>query len=488
MSEVFPQALLDSLLTDGSAVAFEHAGSTVTRAELRVMIGRFVTGLRAAGVRPGAVVAISTAVTVAGFAVQQAAHVLGCRVIGIRPGLSASQLRHILEQDVEVVLADDPAEQLLAGPLPVLRVGPELLGSFAEPVPCGRPEDIAVLTFTSGSTGNPKGVALSYGALTEHWSWQPARWSARTLEWVECYGRFLMFGTLTSAVMQEHLALCLLSGGTVVIPDELPDFPFVIERLQITACLLTVPRLHQVLDILAEREVDLSSLRSVLVAGSPLSAHRQQAYFDRFGAAARQGYGQTETGMLTLLDKADLDAWPPAIASVGRVCAEVELQIRDETGEPAETGELWVRTPWQLSGYWCDDAETAQVLREGWVRTRDLGRVDERGFVYLTGRARDVIIVNAIIHYAGPIEAVLASHPDVDQAYLVGVPDEFTGEAAHAFVVASAGRKPNLAELRALVAERLGQASVPASITVIDDVPIGPAGKPDKLALRARLG
>lgn len=369
----------------------------------------------------------------------------------------------------------------------MVRVGPQLLGESVDLVPRGRPDDIAVLTFTSGSTGTPKGVALSYRALSEHWSWQPARWSARTAELASGYSRFLLFGTLTSAVMQEHLALCLLSGGTVVIPERLPDFPFIIERMQISACLLTVPRLHQVLDILDEREVDLSSLKSVLVAGSPLSAHRQAAYFARFGAAARQGYGQTETGMLTLLTQADLQAWPAAIESVGRLCADVELQVRDEHGRPSATGELWVRTPWQLSGYWRDENETAQVLQEGWVRTRDLGRQDGQGFVYLTGRSRDVVIVNAIIHYAGPIEAVLASDPDVDQAYLVGVPDERTGEAAHAFVVATAGGRPDPARLRALVADRLGEASVPASITVLDEVPIGPTGKPDKLALRSRL-
>lgn len=123
------------------------------------------------------------------------------------------------------------------------------------------------------------------------------------------------------------------------------------------------------------------------------------------------------------------------------------------------------------------------MLYEGWIRTLDLGRLDERAFLYLTGRAREVVIVNAIIHYVGPIERVLASHPDVDQAYVVGAPDEHTGEAAHAFLVPAHGRAPELDGLRELVAAELGAAAVPATFTVIDAVPLAPGGKPNKHAL-----
>ncbi|MGW7788615.1 AMP-binding enzyme, partial [Streptomyces tricolor] len=123
----------------------------------------------------------------------------------------------------------------------------------------------------------------------------------------------------------------------------------------------------------------------------------------------------------------------------------------------------------------------------GWVRTRDLGRVDARGYLRLTGRTRDIVIVDAIIHYAGPIERVLASHPDVDQAYVVGVPDERTGEAIHAFVVPQPGATPDAGALRSLVARELGEAAVPAGIVGLTEVPVAPSGKPDKAALRALL-
>jgi len=123
------------------------------------------------------------------------------------------------------------------------------------------------------------------------------------------------------------------------------------------------------------------------------------------------------------------------------------------------------------------------VLRDGWVRTQDLGYVDEEGFIYLTGRTRGVIIVNALVRYAGPIERVLASHADVAEAYVVGTPDEQTGEAIHAFVVPADGRAPDHDALAALVNAELGEESVPRTITEISAVPVTAAGKPDKRAL-----
>jgi acyl-CoA synthetase (AMP-forming)/AMP-acid ligase II len=157
----------------------------------------------------------------------------------------------------------------------------------------------------------------------------------------------------------------------------------------------------------------------------------------------------------------------------------VEIDIRD--------GELYVRNPYLMSGYWQDAERTEEVLAGGWLRTRDLGHVDERGFVHLTGRAREVIIVDAFPYYAGPIEAELMTHPGVDQAYVVGAPDEQTGEAVHAFVVPEPGRVPDEDALREVVRAALGAGSVPKTITFLTEVPVADSGKPDKHALRARL-
>lgn len=485
----YPQALLDEFRREPGSVAFEHGARRVTRGETLELVGRFTAGLRAAGLGPGDGVGVATAVTAEGYAAQLAAQVLGCRVVGVRPGLPVAQLRHVVG-DVEALVVDKATEspELLAtvAGARILRIGPELLAAHEDPVPAGRPDDIATVVFTSGSTGAPKGAAFTYRALTENGVWQPPEPGSRLAELREGYGRFLLFGTLTSAVMLEHLTLCLLSGGTAVIPEDLPDFPWVLPRLRVTASLMTVPRLYQVLEVLRTERVDLSGLRSLLVAGSPVSPHKLAEAFERIGPAVHQAYGQTEAGMLTLLSSADVAASADALGSVGKPCGTVELEVRDSAGHAVGTGvvgEIWVRTSAALAGYWRDEAETAEVLREGWVRTRDLGMRDDEGFVHLTGRTRDVVIVNAIVHYTGPMERAIAAHPDVDQAYVVAAPDERTGEAAHAFVVPVPGRTPDPGSLRKAVAVELGEAAVPATFTFVDAVPVGPSGKPDKLAL-----
>ncbi|MDT8914361.1 long-chain fatty acid--CoA ligase [Amycolatopsis sp. PS_44_ISF1] len=470
---VYPQALLEVLAREPGRPAFEHGPRVVTRAEVLELIGRFTAGLRRAGLGPGDGVGISTAVTPEGWAAQLAAQILGCRAVGVRAGLPQAHLRAVVA-DLAAVVVDEPGEtpHLRATGVRILRIGPELLAAHEEPVPRGRLGDIGWVVFTSGSTGLPKGVAFSYAALAargpEHRG--PSGWDV-----TEAYRRFLLFGTLSSAVMVMHLEACLLAGGTAVIPDRRPDFPQVLPQLDVTAALMTVPRLYQVLDVLRGAEVDLSSLRALTVAGSPVPAGLMAEAFERIGPGLQQGYGQTETGKLTILTAEDVARHPSALGSVGRPWGPVSVQVRE--------GEVYVRTPTAFAGYWNDPGLTESVLREGWVRTQDAGRLDDDGFLHLTGRTRDVAIVNAIIHYLGPIERALASGPGVDQAYVVAAPDERTGEAMHAFVVASPGGSPDFRELRALVAAELGEAAVPTTFQVIDAVPVAASGKPDKAAL-----
>jgi acyl-CoA synthetase (AMP-forming)/AMP-acid ligase II len=514
---VFPQSLIDAFLRDPETPAFQFRSRPVSRGRVLDLVRGCVGHLRAAGLGPGDGVAIGTAVTPEGFAAQIAAHLLGCRVTGLRPGLTPPQLRHVLAQGVGVVIADETTTSaeltdaaaavsadvldlaLFFGPAgkqagPVGRSGSvagDTDGSGDGLTAQGRPDDIGLITLTSGSTGNPKGCAQTYRSLGEHWAWQPARWTAPTPELAARYRRFLVFGTLTSAVMLEHLALCLLSGGTAVIPDGPVSFPHTWERHRITACLCTVPRLYQVLDTLRTEEVDTSSLRALIVAGSPLPPHRLAEATDRLGPVVYQGYGQTETGALTLLTPEDIaHRREQVLDSVGRPMPGVGISVRDPEGRPVPegiAGEVWVRTAGAMSGYWRDEQESGEVVRDGWIRTRDLGTLRADGYLRLVGRAREVIFVNAILHYAGAIEAVLAAHPDVDQAYVVGAPDEHTGEAAHAFIVPAVGRTALPDDLRAAVRDGLGEGAVPATITVLDSVPVAPSGKPDKKALLARV-
>ncbi|QXJ20237.1 AMP-binding protein [Actinomadura graeca] len=498
---VFPQQVLDALRRNPGGPAFEHEGRVVSRGALLETIGRVAAAMRDAGLGPGSGVAVRTAVSPEAFAAHIAAHTLGCRVVGVRPGYPAAHLAHVLGMDVDAVVVDPSTaapEPTRAGP--VLSLGPvpgadDLLAhpgataGAAPPAVLARPDDVALLAFTSGSTGRPKGCAFTYRALGAHWAWQPAAWSPVAAEMAAGFGRYLLFGTLASMVVFEFLGLCVLGGGTAVIPGEdgRPLFPDAIERYRITGSIVTVPRLCRMLDTLRDAPADVSSLRALLVSGSPIAPGRLAEAARRLGPVVYQGYGQTEAGSISLLTPADLASGPPgAAASVGRPHAGVEIAVRDAAGRGlgvGETGEIHVRGPYLMTGYWGRPEETCETLRGGWLATRDLGHVDADGYLHLTGRARDVIMVDAMVVYAGPVERVLAAHPDVMESYVVGAPDEETGEAVHAFVVPVPGRTPDRGDLAVRVRAELGAGSVPRTVTVVPSVPVAASGKPDKRAL-----
>ncbi|MFE7071213.1 class I adenylate-forming enzyme family protein [Streptomyces sp. NPDC057620] len=486
MTEQFPGRLLDLLETAGRRPVFEHADRVVTAAELLATVRRVTNGLRAHGIGPGDGVALLLGVSPEAFAAIVAAHAVGARVVGVRPGLTPRQRQHLLADTVFTVTdrtadtdtgtgtdTDRPGkvlalDDLLAAPDDGLR-----------PPPLARPEDIARLIHTSGSTGVPKACAQTYAAMTAAWALRPQAWPPAVRALAARLDRFLVFGTLASQVMMEYGLLTLAAGGTLVTAGQ-PDLRDGIERHRATASVITVARLRKLTAGQRTSPADLTSLRALMVSGSPLEPCRLREASDVLGPVVFHGYGQTETGMISMATPED----EPGSLGV----PPVDLEIRDASGRPVPPGtdgELFVRTPGQSVGYWREPALTAEVFADGWVRTRDLGRLDPEGRLWLTGRTRDVIIVNANLYYAGPVERLLATHPSVAEAYVVGVPDDDTGEAVHAFVVPAEGHLPELPELRAWVTAHLEEASAPTRLNLIGEVPVTPAGKPDKRRLIA---
>ncbi|ROO52589.1 acyl-CoA synthetase (AMP-forming)/AMP-acid ligase II [Micromonospora sp. Llam0] len=502
--QAYPRQILDLLAAAADRTVFEHGAREVTGAELLDAVGRISTGLRAAGIGPGDGVAMTLGVSPEAFAAMIAAQVVGARVCGVRGGLTPKQLRHVLTgggtattpANRAVVVDRSTATDELRGAadeLDLLAVGDLLAGPpSATALDCaGRPADAGRIVYTSGSTGDPKGCVETYAGLGAGWAAYPDRWPAAIRDLATKLDRFLVFGSLSSQVMMEYTVLTLAAGGTAVIAEPTggpePFLPSAITRLRATASVAAVPRLHQLVTGQRTDPVDLGSLRALLVSGSPLEPGRLAQAEAVLGPIVYNGYGQTEAGLISILTPAETAGAPARLASVGRPAEMVQTQIRDGSGNPVPDGgegELFVRSPGQAAGYWGDPAETADVFIDGWVRTRDLARFDADGYLYLLGRIRDVIIVHADVRYAGPIERVLASHPGVAEAYVVGMPDEQSGEAVHAFVVPTTAERPDPTELGELVADRLGQASRPRTVTFIDVVPVGPSGKPDKRQLR----
>lgn len=462
MSMLFPGPVLDALHAAPSRTAFEVGPRAVTYGELLVMVRQLAGALGRAGVSRGAGVGLVLSLSPEAYAAHLAAHSLGCRVAATRPGWSAQQLSRALDE-VDLVVTDQDVDR------PALSLG-ELLADVAEAVPIpelARPDDVARLTFTSGTSGAPKACAHTYQAISlayqrDHWAPALARLMTR-------FQRCLISENLASPVMFTYLGRTLVAGGTAVLPDGL-EVPQAVERYGVTAALMPPARLHRMLGTPAK----LGSLRAVVIGGSPAGPHLLRAATQRLGPIVWQGYGQGEAGVISMLTPKDIITGHDD--TVGRPLPAVQVAERD--------GEIYVRSPHLMTGYWNDPEQTREVLHDGWLRTRDLGYLDDEGYLRLTGRARDVIMVNAEVCYAGAIERVLAEHPQVAQAYVVGAPDPETGEAVHAFVVPAGGSAPDGEALRALVRERLSANSVPATVKVIAEVPLGPGGKPDKNALR----
>ncbi|HZN17525.1 MAG TPA: fatty acid--CoA ligase family protein [Micromonosporaceae bacterium] len=474
---LFPAPVIASLRDAPDEPAFQVGSRTVSRGELLGMVWRLVGGLRDAGVQPGMGVGMVLALSPEAYAAHLAAHVLGCRVAAARPGWGAQQLADTLWGHSDVVVADQPVDG------PVLRLD-DLL-SHPGPGACAAgladPDGIARLHYTSGSTGRPKACAHTYRATSL--AYQPDQWPpvlVRLLTGAPAgaaeaaphhptsFERCLIHQSLAGPAMFTYLGRTLVVGGMAVLPDGLA-LPEAIERYRITATIMPPARLHAVL----QSGADLSSLRALVLGGSPAGPQLLRAATERLGPIVWQGYGQGEAGIISMLTPEDILAGHEE--SVGRPMPTVEVDIRD--------GEVCVRSPHLMAGYWDDPEQTSDVLRDGWLHTRDLGYLDDEGLLHLTGRARDVIMVNAEVCYAGAIERVLATHPAVAQAYVVGAPDLGTGEAIHAFVVPAGDLAPDREVLAKLVRERLSANSVPATLTVISQVPMSASGKPDKQAL-----
>ncbi|MEU7406908.1 class I adenylate-forming enzyme family protein [Streptomyces sp. NPDC044948] len=484
MTEQFPGAVLDLLDAAGDRTVFEHRDREVSGRHLLGMTRRVAAALRQRGVGPGHAVALLLGVGPEALAAVVAAYTVGARVVGVRPGLTDHQRAALLrDAGVDVTVTDRPGE---AGPADagtaernVLSLDGLLAASDdgRRPRVSARPRDVARLIHTSGSTGVPKACAQTYGAMTAAWTLRPEDWPPAVRELAGRMDRFLVFGTLASQVMLEYGLLTLAAGGVLVAADP-PDLPGALARHRATASVITVGRLNRLVTALRSAPADLGDLRALMVSGSPLEPDRAREAAQVLGPVVFHGYGQTETGMISMATPAD----PPGSLGV----PPVDLEVRGPSGRPVPAGtegEIFVRTPSQGCGYWGRPELGGEVFVDGWVRTRDLGSLDAQGRLWLSGRTRDVVIVDANVYYTGPVERLLARHPSVAEAHVVAVPDDATGEAVHAFVVPAPGRVPVLDELRALVAARLGEACAPTSLTLIDEVPLTAAGKPDKRRL-----
>ena len=344
-------------------------------------------------------------------------------------------------------------------------------------------EDIAWLQYTGGTTGKPKAAMISHRAMVQVVFSLTASWR------LPLDPRTLIATPITHAGVLPVLPT-LLRGGTVVLQAGFdPDKWLAAVQSHRINYAFTIPTLlYALLDHGALQRYDLSSLETVVYGASPMSPVRIEEAQHAFGNILLQGYGQTEcVGMATSLLPSEHD--PDNRTSCGRPVAGAVVDVLDEQGHPLPTGtvgEICVRSRAVMSGYWKRPAETAQVFRDGWLRTGDMAFRSAGGFIHIVDRKKDMVISGGFNIYPREIEDVLADDPSVSAAAVIGIPDPKWGEAVKAFVVARPGAAPDPDALIASVRARKGPHHAPKSIEVVDHLPMTKVGKIDKKVLRAK--
>ena len=354
-------------------------------------------------------------------------------------------------------------------------------------------DDTAVLLYTGGTTGRSKGVPLSHRNVFSNGQQCAIALGARTddvyLHAAPMFHSADLLGTAFTLQGAAHMFLPVFSPESVLRA---------MERHGVTVAFLVPTMIIMILQDPSFEKFDLARLRLVFYGSSPMAVEWIRRAMEALpGAETQQGYGLTETSpILTTLDP---DQHRDALESgrydrlkaAGRPVTGVDMRIVDDNGDEVtlgEAGEVVVRGPNVTNGYLNRPEETAAAFRRGWFHTGDIGRMDEEGFMYLLDRKKDMIITGGENVYSSEVEAALYQHPGVNEAAVVGVPDEKYGEALFAVIVPAPGASLDIDGLIAHCRERIGGYKVPRRMAFVDEMPKSAMGKILKTELRRIYG
>lgn len=357
------------------------------------------------------------------------------------------------------------------------------------PVPqrrTGDPQELGFLANTGGTTGRSKGVMLTNG------NWQALVSSLVASMPMTTPPVNMVAAPMTHAAGPLALASMAL-GGTVVILPKFDPGPVIeaIERHRVTYMFLPPTAIYMLLSHPGVRDADFSSLQYISYAGAPMSLDRLKEAIRVFGPVMNASFGQTEAPMCVTampphehLNAAGELAHP---GSCGRPNLLSIVEVMDDDGNilpPGERGEIVVRGPLVMAGYYKNPQATAEVSTHGWHHTGDIGVRDADGWFYVVDRKKDMIISGGFNVYPAEVEKALLAHDAVQDCAVVGVPDEKWGEAVIAFVEPRPGHKPQEATLIAFAREALGAVKTPKRIEIIRQLPRTNAGKVSRAELR----
>lgn len=477
---------------DHVALVAEDTGVELTYKELWQLTEAVAPGLIERGARPGDVVALALPSGLDYVIAYLAAARIGAITTGINPRFAPDERRKVFDRAApKLVIASDELAEGIPSDVETEIVVPatakhEILATLREdfvakrvPTVPGRP---VTIVFTSGTTGEPKGAVFRNSQLA-------------AITMFDNGGAWGNGGPMLSSTEMCHVGFM----------TKLPWYLRARSRIHV----LRKWRAADALRVIAENRMasvggigaqvslmlrlpnfddyDVSSVKAIVVGGGPSPKALIEEARRRFGAAYSVRYSSTESGgvgTLTAFDAPDEET----LYSVGRPREGIELAIRDEPGTAlpdGEVGEVTLRSPAMMSGYWNDEDNTAASLRDGWLYTQDLGYIDERGCLRLVGRSKEMFIRGGYNVYPLEVEAILQSHPDVTHVAVVPRPDDVMGEIGVAVVVArDRAKPPRLDDLRTFAAGHLAAYKLPEALRVVDELPYTGMQKIDRQRLQ----
>ena len=360
-------------------------------------------------------------------------------------------------------------------------------------------DDTTILMYTAGTTGLPKGVMLSHNSFALY-----------VLENVtpadpELEEKNILTVPLYHVAGIQAMMAAIYGGRTLIMEQqfEAKEWMELVEKEKANRAMMVPTMLKQLMDHPDFNKHDLSSLQVITYGAAPMPLEVIKRALEVFpGVSFINAFGQTETAStITTLSPEDhiirgseeeREKKLKRLSSIGKPMPDVEMKVVDEEGRelsPGEVGEIMARGPRVMTGYWRDEEKTAKTIdKEGWVHTDDIGYMDEDGYFFLAGRATDMIIRGGENIAPEEVEAVLHSHPKIEEAAVIGVPDEEWGEQPRAVIVIKKGETATPEEIMEYCRAKMASFKRPRSIVFVDELPRNPMGKVLKRVLREQYG
>ncbi len=485
---------------DKVGLTFPHLATDLTFGQINQMANNFADVLARHGIGSGTRVAVLLRNRPEFAGVWLAAAKIGAMMVPINTRFTASEVRYVLEHSGAALLVTEDSLASLAAECAVTVLNcRELVVPRTEEVQRGDPElehraDAATLLniqYTSGTTAKPKGCLLPQG----YWIRIAKEMTlpdpdGRSTVSIGHHDRFLIAQPMHYMDPQWHIASALMAGATLVILDGFHPSTFwdaIREhRVTIFYCLGAMPTL--LLKMPAHADDHNHLVRAILCSAIPPDLHTELER--RWGAPWFELYGMTETGVDIRVRAAEHDELL-GTACIGRPALDREAGILDEEGRPlpaGSLGELALRGPWMMDGYFRDPESTDRVRVDGWLRTGDLARMDEEGRIYFVGRAKHMIRRAGENISAAQVEEALVAHSDVIEAACVPVPDALRGEEVGAFVRMRGGAAADPEALAQHAQTRLAKFKVPRFWTFVDSFPRTASERVERRHLVVGLG